>query len=90
VRPDSVDRLTEATSRNGGDPSEILQYRQDVESARTKLVAGHVVAGAAAVALGFSIYQFHRRALLSSSRRDLGASVVVLPTGGAFAMRGEF
>lgn len=43
------------------EPDKIRLYRQDLESAETKVIVGHVLAGTAAVALAVSIYQFVTR-----------------------------
>jgi tetratricopeptide (TPR) repeat protein len=42
-------------------PDEIELHYRDVESAKTKLVAGHVLIGVAAAAIGVSIYSFLTR-----------------------------
>jgi len=88
------EKYAEATSKSGGDISEIVQYREDVESAGAKLLAAHFVVGSAVVALGVSIYLFSNRRALSPGRgRDvLTGSLLVVPTttGGALAVRGQF
>jgi len=43
------------------DQDEILGYRGDIKQARTELAVGHVLAGAALAAVGFSVYHFITR-----------------------------
>ena len=60
----------DGASRGGGahdsymtttDQDEILGYRGDIKQARTELAVGHVLAGAALAAVGFSVYHFITR-----------------------------
>jgi len=47
--------------RTATDPQEILAHWEDVQSANNTLIAGHVLAGTAAAALGVSIYLYLTR-----------------------------
>ncbi len=73
-------------------PGDALRYREEVEGAQTKVLAGHVLAGVATAALGLSIYCFvtRREAPTSTS----GAGVVVgfspSPGGAGFSVAGSF
>ena len=81
---------TEATGRSGGGTAEeVTRYREDVESARAMLTGGHVLAGAALVAAGVSIYLFSSR----TTRRDQTVSsvgIIPAPSGAALAIGGRF
>ena len=44
-----------------GDPEQIKLYRDEMDSARAKIIAGGVVAGLVSVALGYGIYQLVTR-----------------------------
>ena len=69
-------------------------YREDIEGARSKIIAGNVLMGVAAVALGFSIYQFVTRpeAPRGPKEVDLTSSVSLMPaaTGATFSIGGRF
>jgi hypothetical protein len=73
---------------------EIAQHRGDVEAAEAKLVAGHVLAGVAAVAIGFSVYQFISTKVGSESSsptpRETAISLSPLGGGAAMTLRGRF
>lgn len=75
-------------------PDEIYDYRQDIDAARTKMVVGHVLAGAAVAAIGFSVYQFISRPELPQvSNRDTSIpSIGIAPTagGGTLVLGGRF
>lgn len=63
-------------------------HYQDVESAQTMLVVGHVLAGAGAVALGLSIYNFATRPRAAERR---GRSTLrIAPTPGGIVLGGRF
>lgn len=74
---------------------EIALHRGDVEAAEAKLVAGHVLAGVAAVAIGFSIYQF---IITAGSERPTSKKTETVTTfglsplgsGAAMSLQGRF
>lgn len=71
--------------------SEIDAHYEDVEAARTKLVVGHVLVGAAAAALGVSIYAFITRSSGQESQEKPRAGVSLSPGGGlSFSLSGQF
>jgi len=61
------DKYREAT-----DPDEMAAHYDDVESAKTKLLVGHVLMGAAAAAVGVSIYMFLTRPTVESRSVRVG------------------
>lgn len=68
------------------DPDEIEQRYEDVEAARTKLVVGHVLVGAAVAAVGTSVYL-----LLTRPGGENEASGISLSIGpGSIGMLGRF
>jgi len=71
------------------DPVVIEARWQDVEAAKSKLVAGHVLAGLGAVAVGISIYQLVTRPA-AEQRPRTALGVAPLAGGGAFSLRGSF
>ena len=59
---DAHDKYTEAASKNPpAGETEIDGYYRDIEAARTKVLVGNILVGAAVAALGVSIYQFVTR-----------------------------
>ena len=77
------------------DPDEIRQRWGEVETAQTKVVAGHVLAGVTALAVGLAIYQFASRPSPPQSATapaGLGASLGPTPgaSGATLWLRGSF
>lgn len=59
---DAHDKYNEAAGKNPpANETEIDGYYEDIESARTKILVGNILIGAAVAALGVSIYQFLTR-----------------------------
>ena len=79
---------------NTTDSNEIYDYRQDIDAARTQLAVGHVLAGAAVAAIGFSVYQFLTRPAVPEApgRQTFFSSVSAsaAPGGGVVALGGSF
>ncbi len=88
------DRYTGATTHSGGGTEEeVTGYREDVESARRMLTGGHVLAGAAVVAIGVSIYLFSSRSPAADTGGDqLVSSVEIVPSarGATLSIGGRF
>lgn len=75
------------------DPDEILRRWDEVETAQTRVVAGHVLAGVTALAVGLAIYQFVTRpGLPPPAPAGLGASLGPTPgaSGATLWLRGSF
>jgi tetratricopeptide (TPR) repeat protein len=71
-------------------PARITRHREAVEAARVKLYVGHGLMGAAAVALGVSVYMFVTR---PENRREEGQPALTVgptPGGAAVQLRGTF
>jgi tetratricopeptide (TPR) repeat protein len=68
------------------DPAEMDAHYEDVEAARSKLIAGHVLMGAGVAALGASVYLFLTRPRPEAPR----VSLVAAPGGCALGLRGSF
>ena len=66
---------------NSSDPDQIFDTRQEIYGADKLMTAGHVVMGLAAVAVGFSIYQFITRPASRAS-----TSIGFAPTVGGATM----
>lgn len=77
---------------SGVDRDEVCRYHDEVESARSKIVAGNVLAGAAVVALGISIYQFVTRPAPARQQTGDRAMLHLAPTarGATLVLGGRF
>lgn len=81
--------LAAAESSPPGDLLQLEEYDTHKEAARTKVIVGDILLGAAAVALGFSIYQFATRPAAGGSRDRGTRSVTLSPVrGGATVFMG--
>lgn len=82
--------------RAATEETEILLHRDEVESARNKLIVGHVLMGVAAVAYGVAIYALVTRpderpaASAASAPTPPALDVAVLPGGAAVSLGGTF
>ena len=75
------------------DQATIDLHRQDVEAARAKVAAGNVLLGAAAVAVGISVYLLLTRPDVAAEQPGIGAVGVALTPvrgGAAFILGGRF
>ena len=72
--------------------SEYEGSRKGIESAREKLMVGHVLAGAALAAVGFSVYQFVTRPKVEAAPRpgQSALSISPAPGGAVFSLGGRF
>jgi hypothetical protein len=67
------------------DPQKIESAWSDVESAQNKVIAGHVMAGLAAVGIGFAVYQF-----LTRPDVERQARLTITPLASGAALHGRF
>ncbi len=72
------------------DPQEIARLHGDVHSANTKIVAGYVLLGASAAALGYSLYELLTRPSVEETRHTARATVAPLERGALFSVAGRF
>ena len=79
------DKYTEAAGKNPpASETEIDGYYDDIESARTKVLVGNILIGAAVAALGVSIYQFVTRPAIPKSSTSAGPPINIgVVRGGA-------
>ena len=83
------DAYTIESSKPNGNSAIIAGHREDVESARSLVLAGDVLVGVGLVALGVSIYQFVTRPRIRE-RGTPAMSVVPAPGGAALLVVGQF
>ena len=83
------DAYTAESSKPDGNSAIIAGHREDVESARSLVIAGDVLVGVGLVAIGVSVYQFVTRPQL----REQGTpslSLAPAPGGAALLLGGRF
>lgn len=87
---EAYDQYREATSGE-----DYQRHRDDIASARSMLIGGHVLAGAALAAVGFSVYQFvtisrQERAVRSKAGRQRKLRLAPTPGGAVLFVGGQF
>ena len=81
---DAHDKYTEAAGKNPPAPeTEIDGYYDDIESARSKVLVGNILVGAAVAALGVSIYQFLTRPEAPEASASVAPVNIGVTRGGA-------
>lgn len=84
------DQYVQESRKLDGNSAVIAGHREDVENARSMVIAGDVLAGVAAVSLGFSIYQFLTRPRLEDRQTSPTITVAPSPGGAALLLNGRF
>lgn len=89
------DKYTAAASKNPPAPeTEIDGYYTDIDAARTKVLAGNILIGTAAAAVGVSVYLLLTRPAATSEEAASGSVTRVglapLPDGAALTLGGRF
>ncbi len=86
---DAHGAYTTESSKPNGNSAVIAGHREDVEGARSLVIAGDVLLGVGLVAVGVSIYQFVTRPSLSEQGAP-SVSVAPAPGGAALMVGGQF